>query len=301
MMRPIRRQTGLALVLVIWILSLLTLMAGSFAMSMRRETSVSAGLKTQAQALALAETGIMLAQAWLCSTQAEGILPADGTAFDMPYNNGSIKLQVFAEAGKVDINTANENQLSALLRFFVEDDWARQGLLEAILDWRDPDDQARSMGAEKRQYRSAGLPYVPANAPFRHLEELQLVMGMNHGLFDALKFHITVHSGAAEVDKRLVSPALQAILAKGLERSNIQDTALMQRQPAVETLDGGCSDNAAYTIIADAVLPEQGSAGLEALVRYRQTEQGPRFTVLDWKQRQAVTEAADSNAPQHVD
>ena len=36
------RQKGLALVLVLWVLSLLTIMAGSFALSMRREASIIA-------------------------------------------------------------------------------------------------------------------------------------------------------------------------------------------------------------------------------------------------------------------
>jgi type II secretory pathway component PulK len=65
------RQRGLALVIVIWILTLLSLMAGSFALSMRRESSVAGALKNNAQAQALAETGLSIAQFMLQQTDPD--------------------------------------------------------------------------------------------------------------------------------------------------------------------------------------------------------------------------------------
>ena len=62
------RQKGLALVLVLWVLSLLTIMAGSFALSIRREASIVADIKNNAQAMAVAESGIAMAEMMLLNT-----------------------------------------------------------------------------------------------------------------------------------------------------------------------------------------------------------------------------------------
>ena len=54
----IKQHKAFALVLVLWVLSLLTIMAGSFALTMRRESTIVAGIKDNAGAAAVAEAGI---------------------------------------------------------------------------------------------------------------------------------------------------------------------------------------------------------------------------------------------------
>ena len=56
-------------------------------------------------------------------------------------------------------------------------------LVNAILDWRDKDDLVHIEGAEKKEYKDAGLSYQPRNKPFQSIEELQLVLGMNESVF----------------------------------------------------------------------------------------------------------------------
>ena len=49
---------------------------------------------------------------------------------------------------------------------------------DSILDWIDPDEQARQSGAEARYYANAKLPYSPRNATPVFLEELLLARGV---------------------------------------------------------------------------------------------------------------------------
>lgn len=49
---------------------------------------------------------------------------------------------------------------------------------DSILDWIDPDEQARQNGAEARYYANANLPYSPRNATPVFLEELLLARGV---------------------------------------------------------------------------------------------------------------------------
>lgn len=285
-------QSGLALVIVIWILTLLTLMAGSFAMTMRRDTSVSVAMKSSAEALARAESGIILAQFMLAQADPELRWQANGTVYRLINPDGEIRIRILSEMGKIDINTSNQTQLAALTAAVVKDDWQQQQLLNAILDWRDADDDTRTLGAEKRQYRLAGLSYGPSNKAFQTLEELQLILGMNEALFNAIEPFITVYSGQTEVNLRDASPALLRILENGLEQKNIQDAALNRRLDAADEESGDPmgsepsfdSENQTYTIIAEAMVHDGASVGLQAVIKSQGLEMGTPFQVLDWKQ-----------------
>ena len=286
------RQRGLALVIVIWILTLMTLMAGSFAMSMRRESSISYALIASAKALALAERSVILAEFNLSQNDLELRWRADGTIYEIIGPESRTRIRIFAESGKVDLNTSNEQQLAAVLSAAVDSDWQQQELLNAILDWRDADDDTRTQGAEKRQYRLAGLAYGPSNAAFQSIEELQLVLGMNNAIFEFLQPFVTVYSGEAVVDQRYASPELLGILASDLKQKNIHDEALEKRSQnnTDENADLGDTEQAftsegqTYTIIVEAMVQNEASAGVEVVARYQSDEYGLPLQTLDWKQ-----------------
>ncbi|MGR8930089.1 MAG: general secretion pathway protein GspK [Gammaproteobacteria bacterium] len=288
------RQRGVALVIVIWVLTLLTLMAASFAMTIRRDSSVSWAIKSNAEALAQAESGIILAEYMLSQNDPELRWKANGTVYQVPAADGKLRVRILAETGKVDINTSDENQLAALINWVTDDSWFQQQLLNAILDWRDADDDTRTMGAEKRQYRLAGLSYGPSNNAFQNLEELQLVLGMNEQVFTAIRPFITVYSGQAQVDYQNASPQLIAILAQDQKERNIDDQALNRRMEQIDgsdgdSLDAGSGaeqsiDNQAFTIVAESMVHGEASAGLEVVVKGQSNETGSPFQVLDWKQ-----------------
>lgn len=280
------------MVIVIWILTLLTLMAGSFAMTMRRDNSVSLAVKSNAEALASAESGIILAQFMLDQPDPELRCLANGTVYRILKPEVEIRVRVQAETGKVDINSTNETQLAALINWAVNDEWQGQRLLNAILDWRDADDDTRTQGAEKRQYRLAGLKYGPTNTSFQSLEELQLVLGMNEAIFNTIRPYITVYSGQTEVDLNNASPQLLAIIARELKERNIDDAALKNRMES-EAGDAGefggseagfSAGNQTYTIVAEALVRGESLAGLETVIRSQGGGMGQPFQVLDWKQ-----------------
>ncbi|QPK64644.1 general secretion pathway protein GspK [Methylomonas sp. LL1] len=287
-----RNQGGMALVIVIWILTLLSLMAGSFAMSMRRETSVSSAIKNNAEAQALAESGIMLAEFMLTQPDPRQRWLANGSVYRLEREESEIRIRIFSESGKVDINAADEALLAAVLKSAVDDDWQQRQLLNAILDWRDADDDTRTQGAERRQYQQAGLSYGPANSGFQSLEELQLVLGMTERIFNAIQPWITVYSGQAQVNQDQASPELLAILAEDLKQRNIQDASLQQHLDAVNNPDSDIMDseqsaigeNQAFTIIAEARLHDEAASGLEAVVKSQGIENPLPFETLDWKQ-----------------
>ena len=98
---------GFALVLVLWILSLLIFMAGSFALTMRREATVVAIAKDNAAALAMAEAGIAVAQIMTMNPEQNKRWRTDGNIYQVNFGAAKVRLQLLSETGKIDINKAD--------------------------------------------------------------------------------------------------------------------------------------------------------------------------------------------------
>ena len=159
------KQRGVALVLVLWILSILMLMAGSFALTMRRESAGVSGIRAHAEAQAAAQAGIALAQAMLLHEDENKRWRVDGSIYEIHYPHSIMRIQIQSQAGKIDLNSAPVSLLHHVFQYAPLDKQAQLNLENAILDWRDADDDTRPFGAEKEAYHLAKLHYAPRNKP----------------------------------------------------------------------------------------------------------------------------------------
>jgi general secretion pathway protein K len=207
------KQRGVALVLVLWVLSILMLMAGSFSLTMRRESAGVSGIYTHAQALAQAQAGIAIAQAMLLHDDENKRWRVDGSIYEIQYLQATMRIQIQSQTGKIDINSAPVSLLHHVLQYAPLDKQAQLNLENAILDWRDADDDTRPFGAEKNEYHSAKLHYSPRNKPFRSMEELQMVRGMNNDVLNWMQPLFTVYAaGQTEVEYAVASREVLSVL-----------------------------------------------------------------------------------------
>jgi len=95
---------------------------------------------------------------------------------DVALERCVLTIRVVDEAGKLNVNTVTKQQLMALP--YMENDVA-----DAILDWRDNNDNPRAEGAEGGYYENLPFPYTIRNGPFRTIRELLAVNGMTKDLF----------------------------------------------------------------------------------------------------------------------
>src|SRR5690606_22102122 len=107
---------------------------------------------------------------------------ADGRPYVFQLDEADIEVQITDESGKLDLNIADEMTLVNFLKGKGQEEEQAIALAQAIIDWRDPDDQAQPFGAEDGDYRSAGYPYGAKDAYFDTVAELQQVMGMDYEL-----------------------------------------------------------------------------------------------------------------------
>jgi general secretion pathway protein K len=225
------RSRGVALVLVLWVVTLLAVIAGNFAYSMRGELQTTSNQLHVAQARALADAGVQ--RAWYemlkPPSDAQRWQP-DGSVHELLLAGVVVQVAVTAEAGKIDLNAASDALLLGLFKSTGLGDDASAALLDAVLDWRDADSLRRLRGAEAAEYRAAGRASGPANAPFETLEELQQVMGMTPALFRQLAPALTVFTRQPAIDPTVAPPeALRAI--PGLSAEQVEQY-LRQREAA---------------------------------------------------------------------
>ena len=318
MMKPVQRlayhsnsfqQRGFALLLVLWILSLLTIMAGSFALTIRRESAIIAGLKDNAQATAVAESGIAIAQVMLLNNDKTKRWVANGSIYSLNdwqqlgVENAHVSLRIIDEKGKIDINKASQKLLASLMSFSpLTDERDQLRLVGAILDWRDQDDIPSNDGAEYEQYSQQGLNYGPRNKAFQSINELKLLIGMNDTVYNWLSPLVTVFSGQPKVDLRVATKDVLQVLPE-LDQSTINDFVMSRLEnikqglpPPNLPLDAtgsappsGEQQLGTVTIIAEAFIDEGGSAVIKAVLRPNGINQP--FQIFDWQRNTLATDS----------
>ncbi|MDG4555300.1 MAG: type II secretion system protein GspK [Candidatus Competibacter sp.] len=226
-------ESGMVLVIVLWIMALLAVMAGSFAYSMRIETRLATDTVERAQARALAEAGVAYALAWQLDPEAQKQWPPNGDLREWSFGGGRLRIQVVDAGGLVNLNTANTELLKALLASAGVDAQDQDRLADAIQDWRDPDDQSLPHGAEGGDYRSAGRP-GPKNAPFESIEELGEVLGVTQAIYERIADVETVFSYHSGVNPELAPARL--LQALGLDERTVADYLRTRTSAAVDGL-----------------------------------------------------------------
>ncbi|MFH1834057.1 MAG: hypothetical protein ABH877_03445, partial [bacterium] len=104
-------------------------------------------------------------------------------ADDPTDDEDRIRLGITDEASKLNLNTATEAQLRILVQAAVGEENEEinpQQIVNAILDWRDPDQRARGEDGDTEgdYYRRLPRPYGVKNGDFDTVEELLLVKGV---------------------------------------------------------------------------------------------------------------------------
>ena len=195
--RPIgrARARGIAFMLVLWVIAMLSIMLGSFALVARTENLQSRHLFDSTQARYAAEAGLNLAIYELRKTDPAAALDRRRTPYRFGYGDAEIEIAITDDSGKIDINSASGDLLTNLFMGRGVPMEQAQALSDAIQDWRDPDDLKHPNGAESADYKAAGLSYTPKNAPFDTVSELQQVFGMTYDLYQKIEPGITIYSG----------------------------------------------------------------------------------------------------------
>lgn len=296
--RPLQARTavrgkvrGVALLLVLWLVALLTALIGGFAMAARVEDLQGRVLARGVVAREAARAGIEYAISRLIEADQRRQWLADGRRYDWRYGDARVELELTDESGKVDLNAAQPPLLTGVFVALGVERTQAERLAAAIIDWRDGDTLSQpGGGAEDSDYAAAGLPYGAKDAAFDTTAELLQVMGMTPALYARAAQVFTVYSGRDTPDPAF-APA-PVLTAMGMDANMIipqrqrwtpesgrPQPLLPDGQPLVGTSTG------TYSISSRAHLPDGREALLRVVVRAGGTGMiGMTYQPLQWEE-----------------
>jgi general secretion pathway protein K len=199
-----RSERGVALLIVMISIFVLTMLAGGFAYSMRVETQLARNANSEAQLEWLGRSGVEYAR-WVLAQQlnipqepydalnqvwAGGVgglgtsnSPLANVQHEIHLAGGSFTWKITDLESKININTATQPILDQAFLAMGVDAGDLTPTVNSILDWIDPDDTTRIQGAESEYYQGLTPPYFAKNGPIDDLSELLLVKGITPDLY----------------------------------------------------------------------------------------------------------------------
>ncbi len=191
---------GIALMVVMIAVFVLTMLAGAFAYSMKVEQKLATNANHQADLEWLGRSGVEYAR-WVLALQltvpnepydslnqiwaggpggaSDTNSPLAGVSLNnVPCGDGFFSLKITDLERKVNVNVADGPTLQQALTVIGANASDIPTIADSIQDWIDRDDNTRINGAESDYYQGMKPPYYAKNGPIDDLSELLLIKGI---------------------------------------------------------------------------------------------------------------------------
>ena len=194
---------GMALIMAMIAIFVLSALAVGFALSMKVEARLAQNADSEQQLLWLGRSGVELAryvlaqhppgepydslnQRWAggsgSMTESNGVL-SSLSLDNYPIGDGTVSVKIIDLDRKVNINTATADVIQQALTTMGVDANNISVVSDSILDWIDANDLPLPAGAESDYYQGLAVPYYAKNAPIDNLSELLLVKGVTPEMY----------------------------------------------------------------------------------------------------------------------
>ena len=225
-----KSESGIALMLVLWVLALLSIIVFEFCSTMRIEATITKNFKEGERSYYLAQAGINRAFIELVKTQraikkfkgAKDSMVDDAEEDELeddetedwkpraqPYlfelEDGECEVTIGDEGGKINLNWIAKKAKSdrKLLTDIIEKSCGLEGeerdiIVDSIIDWVDKDHNHLMNGAEDEYYEALEDPYESRDSNFVIPEELLLVRGITDDIFYGRSY--SSEDGDADLD-----------------------------------------------------------------------------------------------------
>ncbi len=189
-------ERGVALLIVLWVITILMATVLSFTLMTRSDTYGTLSFRDRLEKQFLAEAGVERGIAEIIyrainakqtvTWEGSEVWKMDGEPHEERLGKGVYTVRIFDEAGKISLNGLTDvsgivvKNLLVNLEVSPED---ADTIVDSILDWMDEDNLHRLSGAEDDYYLGLPHPYKARNADFETLEELLFVKGVTPDIF----------------------------------------------------------------------------------------------------------------------
>jgi general secretion pathway protein K len=260
------KQQGVALVLVLWVVTLLAVIAGNFAYSMRSEMQMARNFLSAAQAQAHADAGVHRASFELLKPPIDqNRWLAFGTPYNTEHQGVGVRVTLHDEFGKIDINSGSDALRLGLFKWAGLNDQASSELLNRI--------------------KSSGL------LPLEAIDKLRLIDGVTNDLYARIAPFLTVYSGKSGISTAhapkevlLSIPGINpAMVEQYVEQRQMEIAAGLPVQAfsAAGPYSFSATGISVYLVQSVATMPDGAGFARRAVVRLTGNAKQP-VQFLDW-------------------
>lgn len=285
------RQKGAALLLVLWVTVLLAALLLGVAASSRSHAGASVYGAERVRAEYAAQAGLARAIAGLRAPALNQQWVPDGRPYSFDFGGARVTVSVVDVSGMVDLNAAPAELLQNLFETAGLGSGEASAMAADVVAWRGG---APSMQANSGTQRAgADQPH----GPFRAIDQLAQVPGMDAHRFGKLERSVTVFSGRNFPDASYAGPLVLAAL-RGVDARQAETLVAGRRQRPAQR---GAGNGQAFGAVANgplvagyggvvervfsvAEMPDGTRAGLDVTIRMALTATRARpYKVLDWR------------------
>jgi len=309
------RQGGFALIAVLLVLAFMAIIGAEFAYSMRLEATAARVYKETLIAGHLAEAGLEQAIRELAADFAFVGLGDDRQASaeeecplvfysqarlaikrlphrNVPLGAGQFSYCISDEEARYNLNIATADRLGRLLQGVGLDRQERDAIVDALQDWRDPNEEHRLNGAESEDtYLELPVPYRSKNANLDSLAELAQLKGVTTALLEGedgrpgLNSLTTVKSPGQINLNTAPRAVLRALNLSDAELNEIEQQRRLGPYAAVPPRFSGRGltvTSRTFRVEAQGLVDGQVRARLTAIVQKRSADGSGEVDVLEW-------------------
>ena len=266
MVKILNNNRGMALLLTVLIISLILILTLRFNTSMRASLTSASNLQDNVALNYMARSIFNAARAVLSVDAAESSydtlhedwanLEAAAQYFSVFFDQGQGGIKIADHSARLQVNSlvnrnadendenvgaVNEVQEKAWRNLLSSEEFElteeeATGIVEALIDWIDEDDEALGFGgAESSYYQGLEKPYTPRNGPMEFIEELLLVRGITPELYygtaevPGLSTLVTPHGTDGKVNINTADPLVIGALTEQMEPDMV-DSLLTYRE-----------------------------------------------------------------------
>jgi type II secretory pathway component PulK len=257
------RESGFALVFVVWCIGLLSLLFISYVVAARYRSLEGASLAARAEAEAFAQTAMRLAifelLAGLNSEKLRtGRYHTNGAPLRCALGSrGHATISVGDEGGKVDLNTASPELVEALLEG-VYDKGTADRLAKRIMGLRSVGSAAAGTSAANPLSADTG-----AHGPIRTVMELDQLAGAETHDWRVLLPLVTVHSQSPGIDPEVVSVQMHRVMVR-LAKTDDKSTP----NQAIPPEFAAPSPGRIFSVVVDVATDLRARSTWEAIVEF---------------------------------
>ena len=266
------RNRGIALLLVLWGVTLIAVLVAGLARTAGFEIRRSANMMSAASARAALDSGFAAGVAGLLAADPDQRWRADGTPYRVDLDGARFRITLHAENGRIDLNNARLDVLKRFLADRLGDELAARVVA-----------QGRTLlGVDRAGFR-----------PMLSVVEMAGVPGIDARTYAALAEDATVYNRSGLLDWRTADAATLALLP-GMTRDAMA-RLLASRQESNYTPDpdlfrilaaaGPSSlsvENQAYTMRLSVQMSNRAEATAEVVFRITNNGASP-YRILEWR------------------